>query len=124
MKRIFCISMTVSCLAIGPTSGTIAAEATQFEKEIRPLFETRCYECHGPQKQKSGLRLDRKSNAFRGGDSGKPALTPGKSADSLLIQKVTSQDPDELMPPKGERLTSQQIALLKRWIEQGASWLD
>src|SRR5439155_9335623 len=53
-----------------------------------------------------------------------PALARGKSADSLLIQKVTSQDPDELMPPKGERLTSQQIAALKEWIEQGASWPD
>src|SRR5438552_5275581 len=108
----------------GSSGEALDKAVVDFSKEIRPIFEKRCYECHGPQKQKSGLRLDRKSNAFRGGDSGKPALTPGKSANSLLIQKVTSQDPDELMPPKGERLTSQQIAALKEWIEQGASWPD
>src|SRR5258708_999010 len=69
--------------------------AVDFDKEIRPIFENRCYECHSSQKQKSGLRLDRKSSALKGGDSGKPALIAGKTVESLLIQKITSQDPDE-----------------------------
>src|SRR2546426_11376664 len=95
-----------------PSGQTNSTSAIDFAKEIRPIIEKRCYECHGPQKQKSGLRLDRKSTALKGGDSGKPALVAGKSAESLLFQKVTSQDADEVMPPKGERLTSEQIALL------------
>ena len=95
-----------------------------FAKQIQPILEQRCYECHGSQKQKSGLRLDRKSAAFKGGDSGKPALLRGKSAESLLIQKITSPDPDEVMPPKGERLKPEQIALFKQWVEQGAAWPD
>src|SRR2546430_11370076 len=105
------------------TSGA-AAGTVDFQKEIRPLFESRCFECHGPRKQKSGLRLDRKSSAFQGGDSGKPAVVPGKSAESLLVQKITSKDPDEIMPPKGEKLTSSETELLKKWIDQGATWID
>src|SRR2546421_10520018 len=107
------------------TSGAVAAsDRIDFQKEVRPLFESRCFECHGPRKQKSGLRLDRKSSAFQGGDSGKPAVVPGKSAESLLVQKITSKDPDEIMPPKGEKLTSSETELLKKWIDQGATWIE
>ncbi len=76
----------------------------QFEQEVRPIFEKRCFECHGPDKQKGGLRLDLKSSALEGGESGEPAVVPGKSAESQLIKFVTSKDPDDAMPPKGERL--------------------
>ena len=93
-----------------------------FAREIQPIFIKRCFECHGPGKQKSDLRLDRKTDALKGGKSGKPLLTPGKSAESELILRVTSQDPDEVMPAKGERLTTEQIASLRAWIDQGASW--
>jgi len=99
-----------------------SADASVFEKEVRPIFESRCYECHGPQKQKSGLRLDRKSSVFQGGDSGKPAILPGKSGESVLMRKLTSSDPDEVMPPKGEKLTPAQIAQIKNWIDSGAVW--
>ena len=113
-------------LGIGANAqpGATAKPTVDFEKDIRPLFESRCYECHGPKKQKSGLRLDRKSSALKGGDSGKSVLLVGKSAESALIQRVTTTDPDELMPPKGEKLTSSQIDLLKKWIDQGAPWPD
>jgi len=101
-----------------------SSTSIDFQKEIRPLLESRCYECHGPQKQKSGLRLDRKSSALQGGDSGKPAVLPGKSGDSILVQKITSKDPDEIMPPKGEKLSATEVALIKSWIDQGAVWPD
>ena len=100
-----------------PTKGRI-----DFQRDIRPVFEARCYECHGDKKQKSGLRLDRRQSVLRGGDSGKPAIVAGRSGESILIQKITSADPDEIMPPKGERLTEPQVALLKNWIDQGANW--
>lgn len=98
--------------------------AVDFKRDIQPVFESRCYECHGPQKQKSGVRLDQKNGALKEADSGKPAVVPGKSAQSSLIQRVTSTDPEEVMPAKGERLTAVQIDLLKRWIDEGASWPD
>ena len=101
-----------------------AKAAVDFSRDIRPILEGRCFECHGPKKQKSGLRLDRRSTILKGGDSGKPALTPGQSAASLLIQKVTSTDAEEVMPPKGDKLSAEQIALLKAWIDHGATMPD
>ena len=109
----------------GAEPATVSATpvaAVDFNKEVRPIFEKRCYECHGPQKRKSGLRLDRKSAALRGGDSGKPIFVPGKASESLLIQKVTSREPEEQMPPKGERLTAEEVAVLKNWINHDALW--
>src|ERR1043166_1076488 len=122
MNRIVCISLAVSGFALLAGSRTEAADSSQFEKEIRPLFEARCYECHGPNKQKSGFRPDRKSNAFQGGDSGKPAVLPGKSSESVLIRRVTSMDSDEVMPPKGEKLSAVEIDRIKKWIDNGAVW--
>ncbi|MDB6123037.1 MAG: Protein of unknown function (DUF1553)/Protein of unknown function (DUF1549)/Planctomycete [Pedosphaera sp.] len=93
-----------------------------FAKDIQPIFAKRCYECHGEKKQKSDFRLDDKVVVLRGGESGKPAIVPGNSAESGLIKHVTSTDPEQVMPPKGEKLSGEQIALLKTWIDQGANW--
>jgi hypothetical protein len=104
-------------------SAAFAGAATvDFDRQVRPLFESRCYECHGEKKQKSGVRFDQPDSVFQGGDSGKPLVVPGKSTESPLIQKITSSDPDEMMPPKGERLTPEQITVIKTWIDEGAHW--
>jgi hypothetical protein len=93
----------------------------EYRNEIQPLLSDRCYRCHGPEKQKGGLRLDVKSKAMEGGDSGK-AIVPGKGAESLLVKLISGLDHDKLMPPKGERLTTAQVAKLKDWIDAGAPW--
>ena len=95
-----------------------------FRRDIQPIFNHHCAECHGEKKAKAGLRFDRKATVFKGGDSGQPAVFPGKSADSLLIKKITSHDADEMMPPKGERLSGAQVNLLRQWIDSGAVWPD
>jgi len=93
-----------------------------FGKDIQPIFADTCYECHGPEKQKAGLRLDQKAAALKGGDSG-AILSAGKSAESLLIQVVAGLKEDiARMPKKKEPLTTDQIALLRAWIDQGAVW--
>ncbi len=102
-------------------SGT---EVVDFEKEIRPIFREHCVGCHGPEKQKSGLRLDRRREALRGGDNLGPDIVPGKSAESPLIRLVSGLDPDRRMPARGEPLIPEQIRLLKTWIDQGAAWPD
>ena len=94
-----------------------------FERDIEPIFREQCLKCHGPEKQKNGFRLDRKSEALAGGDSG-PSILPGKSAESRLVHNVAGLDPDTVMPPKGPRLSPEQIGLLRRWIDQGAQWPD
>jgi mono/diheme cytochrome c family protein len=94
----------------------------QFEKEVRPVLEESCFKCHGPDKQKGGLRLDRKADMMSGGDSGEPAITPGKSTESSLVARIKSSSTDDMMPPKGERLRPEQIAAIERWIDNGAHW--
>ena len=95
-----------------------------FERDVRPIFETKCLECHGPKKQKSDFRLDVKKTAFAGGAGGEPAIQPGKSAESPLIRFVAGVVEDMQMPPKGDPLTPEQIGLLRAWIDQGAAWPD
>ncbi len=100
---------------------TGSASSVNFERDIRPLLHARCIECHGPEKQKAGLRLDNKTAAMKGGASG-PAIVPGKSAESELIRRVSSADATERMPSKGDPLTAREIALLRAWIDVGAEW--
>ena len=98
-----------------------AAAQVDFVRDIQPIFAQHCLKCHGAEKQKSGLRLDSRTAALKGGDSGKVIL-PGESAQSLLIHLVTGLDEEKVMPPKGERLMVEQISLLRGWIDQGARW--
>jgi mono/diheme cytochrome c family protein len=93
----------------------------QFERDIQPIFAARCLNCHSEKKPSGGLRLDVKSLALRGGQSG-PVIVPGKAAKSLLLQRIAATDDTERMPPTGERLSSEQIRLIKAWIEAGAPW--
>jgi mono/diheme cytochrome c family protein len=99
-----------------------AARPVDFTKDIRPIFAKSCWKCHGPQMQKSGLRLDRSAPALRGGDDYGPDIKPGKSADSPLIHLVSGLMKDLRMPKEGDPLTSEQIGLLRAWIDQGAVW--
>jgi mono/diheme cytochrome c family protein len=101
---------------------TAVGAPVDFAREVRPIFEKHCYECHGAKKQKSGLRLDVKVAALKGGDDHGPNIVPGKVKESSLLQMVTSEEKDERMPPKGERLSAAEIATLTAWIEQGAVW--
>jgi mono/diheme cytochrome c family protein len=100
-----------------------AGQQIDFVKDVQPIFAKSCYGCHGAQKHKSGYRLDVKSIALKGGDIG-GAIVPGKGADSPLIHYVAGVDADMVMPPKGERLSPEQVGILRAWIDQGAMWPD
>lgn len=91
-----------------------------FETEIRPLLANECYDCHGPEKSKGGLRLDHRDLIIEGGDTG-AAIVPGKADESLLVEAVRRTDPDFSMPPKKE-LTEKQVASLEKWVALGAPW--
>jgi hypothetical protein len=93
-----------------------------FESKIRPLLAERCYKCHGPAKQESGLRLDTRAGILEGGNAG-PAVVPGKPTDSLLLTAVSYDDADLKMPPD-RKLAAGQIADLKRWVAMGAPHPD
>ena len=90
---------------------------------VHALLTERCISCHGPEKQKNGLRLDSRAALLAGGDSG-PAIVLSNGLASSLYSNVAGLNPDSLMPPKGkgERLTSNEVALVKTWIDAGAPW--
>ena len=93
-----------------------------FQKTIWPIFERKCVQCHGPEKQKSRYRLDDREAALRGGASGKPAIVPGEPMTSRLVQALLlPADHDEAMPPEGkDRLTDSEVMAVIRWIQGGA----
>ena len=93
----------------------------EFARDVQPLLTKRCLSCHGETKQESGLRLDRRGLALKGGDLG-TVIVPGKSGESRLIQYVAGVDPDHVMPPEGERLTAEHVGVLRAWIDQGLIW--
>jgi hypothetical protein len=99
------------------------AAKVDFARDVRPILEARCYACHGEHRRKGGLRLDHKANAFAGSSFGK-VIEPGDAAKSALVQRIASTDPDERMPLGKEPLGAAEIALLRAWIDQGASWPD
>ncbi|MFN0053724.1 MAG: PSD1 and planctomycete cytochrome C domain-containing protein [Planctomycetales bacterium] len=104
-------------VSIGRAEETAAVD---YQAQIKPLLTQFCVGCHGAQKQKSGLRLDTAKAALAGGDTGS-AVVAGKSGESLLIQALTGTEGVAAMPPEGEpRPTAAEIALLVRWIDEGA----
>ncbi|HWN96537.1 MAG TPA: DUF1549 domain-containing protein, partial [Methylomirabilota bacterium] len=103
-----------------------AAEPTKaqidfFENTVRPVLANSCYKCHSTKadKVKGGLLLDSREAVLKGGDSG-PALVAGSPDQSLLIKAIRYTDPDLQMPPKGDKLTEQQINDLIAWVRMGA----
>lgn len=94
-----------------------------FTRDVQPVLAARCYECHGADVRKGGLRLDLKHDAMLGGDDG-AILVPGKSAESLIFKKVSATDSRKRMPPKGQPLTAKEVALVQQWIDGGAQWPD
>src|SRR2546427_1856545 len=102
-----------------------AAKATiDFDRDVKPIFESVCFRCHGPEKPKSRFRLDNRESALKGGENNPDNIVPGDSAKSKLIHYVARLVEDMDMPPpgKGEPLTTEQIGLLRSWIDQGAHW--
>jgi hypothetical protein len=102
-----------------------AERPVDFDREIRPILSEHCYACHGPDQKarKAGLRLDRKEDAFRD-RGGYAPIVPAKVDESELIARITSGDPDEVMPPPEfkKRLDAKQIERLRRWVAEGAKW--
>jgi uncharacterized protein DUF1553/uncharacterized protein DUF1549/cytochrome c/concanavalin A-like lectin/glucanase superfamily protein len=117
---------TASLLAVALACAVARAEQDiQFNRDIRPFFSDNCYACHGPDpaQRKAGMRLDRPEGLFEKHEHG-PAVVPGKPEESQMIQRIFTDDPDDVMPPPkaNKKITPQQKELLKKWVEQGAKW--
>src|SRR6476659_8348578 len=101
---VLCFCVATSIIAAEITLPPPATRQIDYLRDVKPLLEKNCYECHGVEKQQGGLRLDLRQNALRGGDYG-PVITPGKSAESRLIRKVVDGDGGDQMPPERELTT-------------------
>ncbi len=117
----FVLMMAVFTLP-APAAAADAADSEQlkfFENHVRPVLAQHCLSCHGEESQKARLRLDSRGAMLKGGESGEAVIVPGKPDASLLISAVRYESFE--MPPKGQ-LAAKDIAVLVKWIEQGAFW--
>lgn len=129
MKRFsvsaFVFLATSVCL-FDRTTAQAQTQTVDYQREIQPILAEHCTACHGGDDvtRQGGLRLDIREVAIKGGDSGTPAIVPGKPDVSTLIRRIISTDPAEVMPPPKENkpLKPQQIETLKRWVDQGANY--
>ncbi|NBR86780.1 MAG: hypothetical protein EB141_06650 [Verrucomicrobia bacterium] len=115
------LALTASAAAKKEIPPASKKAGVTFDKDIKPIFEKSCVECHGEKKQKGKLRLDTLANTLKASENGK-SVVPGKSADSSLVKAVARLVEDDAMPPegKGKPLTAEQIGLIRAWIDQGA----
>lgn len=102
-------------------------EQIDFNYDVKPILSDKCFACHGPDKanQKAGLRLDSEEGAFQALESsGRQAIVPGKPGRSELIHRILAKSPETVMPPPefNLTLTTQEKAILAKWIEQGATY--
>jgi Protein of unknown function (DUF1553)/Protein of unknown function (DUF1549)/Planctomycete cytochrome C len=112
-----------------PNDNPLAAQPQiLFNRNIRPILSNNCFKCHGPDSaaREADLRLDSRQGATALTEDGLAAIVPGDAAASELIRRITASDPDDRMPPAETKkeLTNEEIALLRRWIDEGAKWQD
>jgi hypothetical protein len=114
------LTLLTLVIAAGP-----AAAEVDFGRDVLPILSDGCFHCHGPDaaRRKANLRFDTREGAFRL-RKGKAVIVPGKSGESELVRRITSDDPDDHMPPPGSnrKLTARQIDTLRRWVDEGAKW--
>ena len=122
------LSILILFFAVTASSAAPVSESSptvDFQREVRPILSDNCFQCHGPDKgtRMAELRLDTREGAFAKRPNG-PAIVPGDLEASLLYPRITHENESMRMPPAYSRkkLTKEQIDLLRRWIEQGASW--
>ncbi|MBX7168007.1 MAG: PSD1 and planctomycete cytochrome C domain-containing protein [Pirellulales bacterium] len=124
MARLSWLRVVLWVVALLSAAPGASADPIDFVRDVRPILERHCYACHGPEKQKGGLRLDIRAAVLKGGESYGPSLVAGQPQESPLLQFAADADADLQMPPEGERLAAADIATLTSWISQGAVWPD
>ena len=100
-------------------TGSAGLPEAFFAERVAPIFEEHCVECHGADQRKNGLRLDGVEGIVRGGDSGEPLIKAGDAEGSYLLRRILSHESKEKMPPRGERVSADQVEVLRRWIAAG-----
>lgn len=96
--------------------------AVNYSTQIKPLLNKKCISCHGGVKKSGGISFLFRDEMVKEGESGNMAVVPGRPGKSEMIKRITHADPEMRMPPESAPLTTDEINLLTRWIEEGANW--
>ncbi|HVW00239.1 MAG TPA: DUF1549 domain-containing protein, partial [Planctomycetaceae bacterium] len=120
MKALFVCGTAIAILLL-PRAGWAAD--VDFAHEIAPLLKQQCGKCHTGDQKKGNFSLNTRESLLTGGESGK-VVVPGKSGESELVERLTSNEENFRMPPEGARLPADKVALIRKWIDQGARWED
>ena len=127
-RLLFCPAVTLSllfCAAFAAPLPRAASVPVDFQRQVRPILSDNCFQCHGPNKasRMADLRLDTSEGAFSKRASG-TTIVPGDPEASLVYQRITHENEVVRMPPihSKKELSGEQIDVLRRWIEEGASW--
>ena len=121
-KTIQFLSSAIAIVCLNASGAVLFANEVDFARDIRPILSDRCFTCHGldEESRKAGLALHRFESATKEG-----AIVPGNASSSLVMERISSTDPDEIMPPPSANkpaLTAQQIEKFRAWIDQGAKY--
>src|SRR5215469_17373121 len=122
MSKLFVASSTFWAFILMPATVFAAGDdRISFQTDVQPLIQKHCLVCHGAEQQMNSFRLDRRSSAFRGGT--RTVIIPGSSESSRLYLRLIGNQFGNRMPPTGP-LKSQEIAIFKKWIDEGVPWPD
>ena len=121
LRSLVLVCLLVVCLTAGGGPHAAADDAQDAHAPARVILTARCVECHGADAQESGLRLDSRAAMLKGGDFG-PAAVSGKGTQSELVRRITTTNPEQMMPPEGERLSKEEVAAITAWIDADAPW--
>ncbi|MGB7160030.1 MAG: PSD1 and planctomycete cytochrome C domain-containing protein [Tepidisphaeraceae bacterium] len=121
MRTLIPILAATVALHVTAAPSRAADAPVDFAKDVQPILAKHCVSCHGEKKSKGHLRLDVKNLAMEGGTSGK-SIVAGQGAKSLLIQRLRGEGDEDQMPLDKDPLPDEQIAVIAKWIDQGATW--
>jgi mono/diheme cytochrome c family protein len=116
------VRFCLAAVAGGLTAAAARGQDLQYNRDIRPILTENCFKCHGPAAKKGGFRLDVREDAIKPAKSKRTPIVPGKPDESELIKRITSKDPEDVMPPPSAHkvLKAGEMEALKKWIAQGA----
>jgi ankyrin repeat protein len=118
IARVVLVALCFCALAIAQAPARV-----DFARDVQPILRQQCVSCHGASTHQAGLRLDRRSDAMRGGTNSPGVIHPGDGRSSFLYLKISSSQFGPQMPPTGP-LPADQIEIIRRWIDEGADWPD
>lgn len=98
------------------------AGSVDYARQVQPILAKHCYACHGPDESEGGLQFHNEATSIIEGETGEPAIVPGDAEASHLLYRITTDDEYEQMPPEGDRVSNEDVEILRKWIDEGAAF--